>query len=160
MLELLFLQQDNLSWFGNVDSNTTQTFGLTDESKNFRVEVDIELVVVWVTNDEGGLETSFRFLDLDCPLLSPQILVREKSISDFVERLNWLLELTKLGKFWWELFHRYRNPVEEMTRPCDGTRDSGQISHDRWWALMLLILFFDLGDLKRVVCEQDSVLLV
>lgn len=25
---------------------------------------------------------------------------------------------------------------------------------------MLLILFFDLGDLKRVVCEQDSVLLV
>ena len=25
---------------------------------------------------------------------------------------------------------------------------------------MLLVLFFDLGDLKRVVCEQDGVLLV
>jgi len=85
-----------------------------------------------VTNDESGLETGFRFLDLNCPLLSPQILIREKSVADFVERLDGFLELTKFGEFWWELFHRYRNPVEEMAGPCDRAGDSGQISHN-WW---------------------------
>jgi hypothetical protein len=50
-----------------------------------------------MTNDKSGLETGFCFFDLDCPLLTPQVLIRKESVADFVERLDWFLELAKFG---------------------------------------------------------------
>lgn len=81
MLELLFLKKDDLGRLWNIDSNSGQALSLTNEGEDLRVEVDIETVVVWVTNDKSSLETSLCFLDLEGPLLPPEVLVREEEIG-------------------------------------------------------------------------------
>lgn len=97
MLEFFFLEQDNLGRLRNIDTNTTQALSFKNESKNLRVEVNIELVVVWVANDKSGLKTSFCFFDLDGPFLTPKILIGEQSVTNLVKLLDWLLVFTKLG---------------------------------------------------------------
>jgi hypothetical protein len=51
VLELLFLEKDNLGRLWNVDSNSGQALGLTDQGQDLRVEVDVETVVVWMSDD-------------------------------------------------------------------------------------------------------------
>ena len=55
VLEFLFLKEDNLSTLRNVNSNTGQALSFTNESKDLRVEVNIKLVIVGVTNDKSSL---------------------------------------------------------------------------------------------------------
>jgi len=50
--------------------------------------------------------------------------------------------------------------VEEMSGPCDTTRDSWQVSDDQRIVFVLLILLLDITDLFSIVVEQDSVLRV
>jgi len=105
VLELLLLQENDLGALWDINSNSGQALGLTDEGQDFRVEVDVETVVVWVTNNQGGLETSLCFLDLKGPLLPPEILVGEKSVTNLVVLLDWALVFLVLGELWWELLH-------------------------------------------------------
>jgi len=72
-----------------------------------------------VTDDKSSLETCLCLLDLNGPLLAPQILVREESVADLVEGLDWLLEFALFGKLGRELLHGHRNSVEKMTGPSN-----------------------------------------
>jgi len=123
VFELFFLKEHNFSWLGNIDSNTTQTLGLSDKSKNFGVKVNIELVIIRMTNDQCCLETSLSFFNFDCPFLAPQVFIREKSVAYLVERLDWFLEFSLFWKLRWELLHRHWDSVEKMSWPSDWARD-------------------------------------
>lgn len=132
MLELLFLKKDDLGRLWNVDSNSGQALGLTDEGEDLGVEVDVETVVVWVANDESGLETSLCFLDFESPLLPPEVLIREQGVTNLVVLLDWALVVALLGELWWELLHGHRDSVEEVAGPGDASRDGWQVPHN-WW---------------------------
>ena len=60
-----------------------------------------------MTDNESGLKTSFSFLHLVCPLLSPEILEREESVTNLVIHLDVSLEIGLLlvDEILWELFH-------------------------------------------------------
>jgi len=105
VLKLLFLEEHNLGGLRDINSNSGQALGFSDEGKDLGVEVDVKLHVVGVTNDKSGLETSLCFLDLEGPLLAPKVLVREQGVTDSVVLLNGLLVVTLLGVLWGELFH-------------------------------------------------------
>lgn len=104
-LELVFLKKNNLSALWDINTDSGEALGFSDECKDLRVEVDVELVVLWVTNNESGLESSFGLLNLSSPLLSPEILKGEKSVTDLVVHLDILFGLSSLDEVLWELFH-------------------------------------------------------
>jgi len=54
-LELVFLKQDNLCAFWNINTDSRKALSLTYQSEDLRVKVDIQLVVVGVSNDKGSL---------------------------------------------------------------------------------------------------------
>lgn len=62
--ELVFLEQYDFSALWDIDTDSLKAFGFSDQGKDFRVEVHIELVVVWMSDDESGLKTSLCLLDL------------------------------------------------------------------------------------------------
>ena len=154
VLELLFLEKDNLGGLGNIDSNSGQALSLTDKGKDLRIEVDVEAVVVGVTDNEGSLETSLCLLDLEGPLLPPEVLVREQGVTNLVVLLNGALVVALLGKLWGELFHGHRDAVEQVSGPGDGAGNGGQVPHNWWRALGLVILLLDGDNLLLVVCKQ------
>ena len=106
-LEFIFLEEDNLGRLWNVNSNSGQALGFSNEGEDLSIEVDVELVVLWVTDYESGLKTGFSFLNLVGPLLSPEILEREESVTNLVIHLNVSLEvgLLLVDEILWELFH-------------------------------------------------------
>lgn len=72
-LELVFLEKYNFSALWNVNSNSGDALGLSDESQNLLIKIDVKLVVLWMSNDKSSLKTSlsvFNFLD---PLFSPEV---------------------------------------------------------------------------------------
>jgi hypothetical protein len=73
-LEFIFLKKHNLGTLWDINSNSGKTFGFSDQGKDFRVKVHIELVVLWMTDYEGGLKTSFGLFNLSSPFLSPKVL--------------------------------------------------------------------------------------
>jgi len=87
-LELVFLEKNNLGALWNLNSNSGQALSLSDESKNFRVEVDVELVVLWMSNYKSGLETSLSLLDFSSPFLSPEVFEGEEGVTDSVVHLD------------------------------------------------------------------------
>ena len=90
-LELVFLKEDDLSALGDINTDTGQALSLTDEGQNFTVEVDVELIVVGVSDYESGLESSLSLLNLMSPLLSPKVLEGEESVTSLVVHLDELL---------------------------------------------------------------------
>jgi hypothetical protein len=153
VLELFFLQKDDLGGLRNVDSNTGEALSFTDEGKDLSVKVDVESVVVGVTDDEGSLEASLCLLDLEGPLLSPEVLVGEKSVTDLVVLFHGAFVVTPLGYIRGELFHGHRDAVEQVTGPGNGAGHDGQVT-DHWGAgLGLVVLFLDGDDLDLVVLE-------
>jgi hypothetical protein len=143
VLELLFLEEDDLGGLGNVDSDTGKALCFTDQGEDLRVEVHVQLIVVGVTDNEGGLETGFRLLDLKGPLLAPEVLVREESVTNLVILFDGALVITLLGELWGELFHRHGDAVEQVTGPGDGTGHSGQVPDNWGRTLELLVLLLD-----------------
>ena len=87
-LELVFLQKNDLGTLWDINSDSGEALSFSDEGKDLRVEVNIELVVLWVTDYESGLKTSLGLLDLMGPFLSPEILEGEESITDLVIHLD------------------------------------------------------------------------
>ena len=55
ILELLFLEQDDLGTFGDVDGLAGQALGFTDKSQDLTIEIDVELEVLVMADEEGGL---------------------------------------------------------------------------------------------------------
>lgn len=105
VLELLFLEEDDLGRLGDVDSDTGEALSFTDQGQDLSVEVDVETVVIGVANDKGSLEASLCLLDLKGPLLPPEVLVREKGVTDLVVLLDGALVVALLGELWGELLH-------------------------------------------------------
>jgi hypothetical protein len=86
--ELVFLEKDNLGALWDFNSNSGQALSFSDESKDFRVEVDVELVVLWMSDYECGLKTSLSLLDFGSPFLSPEVLEGEEGVTDSVVHLD------------------------------------------------------------------------
>jgi hypothetical protein len=99
------LEEDNLGTLWDINSDSGEALGFSDESKDLRVEVDVELVVLWMSDDEGSLETSLGLLDLMGPFLSPEILEGEESVTNLVVHLDESLGLLLLDQVLWELLH-------------------------------------------------------
>jgi hypothetical protein len=85
------LEKDNLGTLWDLDTDSGKALSFSNESKDLRIKVYIELVVLWVTDYKSGLKTSFSLLDLMSPLLSPEILEGEESVTDLVIHLDKLL---------------------------------------------------------------------
>ena len=51
VLELLFLEKNDLSTLGDFNSNSSKALSLTDESHDFTIKVDIKLKVLVVTDE-------------------------------------------------------------------------------------------------------------
>jgi hypothetical protein len=75
--EFVFLEKDNLGALWDVNANSGQALSFSDQGEDFRVEVDVQLVVLWVTDYESGLKTSFGFLNFGRPFLPPEVFERE-----------------------------------------------------------------------------------
>jgi hypothetical protein len=156
-LKLVFLKKDDLGAFWNVNSNSGKAFGFSDKSKDLRVEVNVKFIVLWVSDYQSSLQTSFSFLNFVRPLGSPEILEGEEGVTDLIIHLDESSGFLLFDKVLWELLHWSRDSMEEMSRPGDGTRDCWQVS-DNWWRILpFLILVFDLVNLNSVVLEQDGV---
>ena len=160
-LELLFLEENDLGALRDLNSDTGEAFGLTDQGHDLTVEVDVEAIVAGITDDERGEKTSFGLLNLDNPSLPPFILEVEEGVGDAVvvgHLLDCLLSLLGAEMVTGELLHGRRGAVEQVTGPGDGTRHDGQVTHDGWVGALLLVLFLNLGDKARVLVEKDTVL--
>jgi len=158
VLELVLLEKNDLGTLWDVNSNSGKTLGLSDESKDLRVKVDVQLVVLWMSDYQSGLKSSLSLLNLMSPLLSPQVLVGEQSVSNSVVHLHEFSGFSGLDQVLRELLHWARNSVEQVSGPGDGSRDSWQVSHDLGVALELLILLLDSVDLGSILSEENSVL--
>jgi hypothetical protein len=104
-LELVFLQKDNFGALWDINSNSSEALGFSNKGKDLRVEVDVELVVLWMTNNESGLKSSLGLFDFSSPLLSPKVLEGEESVTNLVVHLDILLGLSGLDEVLWELLH-------------------------------------------------------
>ena len=104
-LELVFLEKDDLGALWNVDTNSRKALGFSDESKNLRVEVDVKFVVLWMSDYQSSLQTGFGFLNFVRPLLSPEILEGEESVTDLVVHLDESSGFLLLDEILWELLH-------------------------------------------------------
>lgn len=83
-LELVFLKKHNLGGLRDFNANTRKALGLTDQSKDLRVKVDVQLVVVGMTDDKSSLKTNLSLFDLIDPLGAPESLESNKSESNLV----------------------------------------------------------------------------
>jgi len=113
-----------------------------------------------MTDNESSLETSLGVLNLLDPLFSPEVLEREKSVTDLVVALHCLLGLLLLDQILRELLHGAGDSEEQVARPGDASRNCGQVSHNRRVVLVTVVLLLNLGDLHSVVVEEESVLRV
>jgi len=71
VLELLFLQKNNAGTFRNGDSHSLKTLTLAYQLEDLVIEVDVELLVLRITDDKCRLKAGLRLLDL----LTPSLLV-------------------------------------------------------------------------------------
>ena len=116
-LELLFLEKNNLSTLWDLNTDTGEALGLSNEGKNLGIEVDVQLVVVRMSDDEGGKKTCFCLLNFNNPSLAPFVLEVEQSVGDAVvggDLLHWLLRFSRPQKFLREVFHWYGSAMEEV----------------------------------------------
>ena len=120
-LELLLLEQDNLGGLRDVDSDSGDALGLSDEGQDLLVEVHVELVVLGMSDDQGGLETGLSVLYLLDPLFSPQVLEGEESVTDLVVVLEGFLRLLLLDQVLGELLDGAGDSEEQMSGPGDGS---------------------------------------
>jgi len=104
-LELVFLQKDDLGALWDINTNSSEALGFSNKGKDLRVEVDVKLVVLWVTDNESGLKSSLGLLDFGSLLLSPKVLKGEESVTNLVVHLDVLLGLSGLDEVLWELLH-------------------------------------------------------
>jgi len=104
-VELIFLQKDDLGALWDINTNSSEALGFSNKGKDLRVEVDVKLVVLWVTDNESGLKSSLSLLDFGSPLLSPKVLEGEESVTNLVVHLDVLLGLSGLDEVLWELLH-------------------------------------------------------
>ena len=114
-LELVFLQKNNLGALWDINTDSSEALGFSNEGKDLRVEVDIKLVVLWMTDNESGLKSSLSLLNLGSPLLSPKVLEREESVTNLIVHLDILLGLSGLDEVLWELLHWSGDSVEQMS---------------------------------------------
>jgi hypothetical protein len=87
-LELVFLEKDNFGALWDINTDSRKAFGFSNESKDLRIEVDVKFVVLWMSDYQSGLKTSFSFFNFMGPFLSPEIFEREEGITNLVIHLH------------------------------------------------------------------------
>jgi len=92
------------------------------------------------------------------PLLSPKIFKAEKNVTGLIVHLNKLFRLLLLYEGRRELLHWARDSMEQVSRPCDATSNSGQVSHYGRIVLILLVLILNLVNLQAIVVEKNGIL--
>ena len=160
VLELLFLEEHDLGRLRNVNPDTSKAFSFTDESKNLAVKVDVELQVLEVPDEQGGLQASLGTVNFLLPLFSPHIFIREKGVSKSVMVLNVLTDVGSAlsNEVLRELLHGNGYPVEEMARPGDSTGHGRQVTHNWWTLLVTLVVVLDLLDFSAVLGKEKVIL--
>jgi len=104
-LELIFLKKDNLGTLGDINTDTGKAFGLTDKGEDFAIEVNVEFVVLRVSNDKSSLKTSLGLLDFTRPLGTPEELIQEQSVTNVVVMLDLGFLTRGLNELRRELLH-------------------------------------------------------
>ena len=87
-LELFFLKEDDLGALRDLNTDTREAFGLTNQRYDLRVEVHVQLVVVRVANNQCSKKTSLGLFDFNDPSLPPFVLEVEEGIGDAVVGLH------------------------------------------------------------------------
>jgi hypothetical protein len=82
------LEKDNFGALWDINTDSRKAFGFSNESKDLRIEVDVKFVVLWMSDYQSGLKTSFSFLNFMGPFLSPEIFEREEGITNLVIHLH------------------------------------------------------------------------
>ena len=121
-LELFLLEKYNFCTFGDFDTDTRQALGLSNESKDLCIEIDVQLVVVRMSDDEGGKQTCLCFFYLDNPPLTPFVFEVEESVGNAIVvgyLLDWLLGLLCPQQLFWEVLHGNRCSMEKVAGPSD-----------------------------------------
>jgi hypothetical protein len=72
-LEFILLEEDNLGTLWDFNANSGKALGFSDECEDLGIEVDVELVVLWMSDYESSLKSGFGLLNFVGPLLSPKI---------------------------------------------------------------------------------------
>jgi hypothetical protein len=75
-LELILLEENDLGRLRDLDgADSREALGFSDQGHDLRVEVDVQLVVLRMSDDEGSLETSLGSVNLGGPFLPPEVLI-------------------------------------------------------------------------------------
>jgi hypothetical protein len=160
VLEFVFLEEHNLGALWDFNANSGKAFGLTDEGHDLTIKVDVKLKVLVVTDEESSLESSLCSINFLLPFFTPHVLVGEQGVTERVVVSDVLSDVvgSLLDQLWGELLHGHGDPEEQMARPGDSAGDRGQISHNWWLLLVLLVIVLDLLDLVTVLLEEQVVL--
>jgi hypothetical protein len=111
-----------------------------------------------MSDDQGSLKAGFGTINLSGPFLPPEVLIGEEGVTNFVVSLHELLGAGQLDDFWWELLHRNRDPVEQVSRPSDGARNCWQVVTNGRIGLVILIVPLYLVNLSAIIGEQELIL--
>jgi hypothetical protein len=77
-LEFVFLKKNDLGRLWDLNgTDSGETLSFSNESHNLGIEVDIQLVVLRMSDDQSSLKASFGSVNLSGPFLPPEILIRE-----------------------------------------------------------------------------------
>ena len=153
------MEEHDLGRLRNVNPDTSKAFSFTDESQDLAVKVDIQLQVLEVPDEQGGLETGLGPVNFFLPLLPPHILIREKGVSKSVMVLNMLADVRRAlsNEVLRELLHRHGYPVEKVARPGDSTGHGRQVTHNWWTLLVTLVVVLDLLDFSAILGKEKII---
>ena len=87
-LELALLKQDDLSRLGDFDAYTVQALGFTDQLQDLGVELDVQGLVLWVSNDERGLEPCLGLVNGVDSNMVPKVFEGHQGPRHLVVRYN------------------------------------------------------------------------
>mmetsp|Transcript_6230 Transcript_6230/g.12947 ORF Transcript_6230/g.12947 Transcript_6230/m.12947 type:complete len:313 (+) Transcript_6230:11590-12528(+) len=161
-LELLLLEESNLRGLGDLDSHPVEALGLADKLQDLVVKVDVELVVLGVADDKGGLEAGLGLIDGLNPGLVPKVLEGYEGARDLVVHLDDALGILarKDVLVGLELLHGLLDALEEVARPSNVSGDGGQVTRNGRLMLLLLVKLLNLLKFHSIVLEDDVELAV
>ena len=162
VLELVFLQKHHLSAVRHVDPNTLQALRLADQLKDLAIEIDVQMPVLWVTNDESRLQAGLGSLHTLAPRVVPQGFELNQGPRNLVVSLDHLLRLFGGHDILVRLkfAHRLLDPTEQLACPLDVARHGRGVARHRRVVLVLLVELLHRLQIKAVVVKDHHVLAV
>jgi hypothetical protein len=158
-LELFFLEEDDSGRFRDADLDSFEALGFSDKFEDVVVKVDDELLVLFMTNDQGGLETALGSFDVGGPIVEVPHFVDGKLFTEgVVVSVVFLQVRGGNGGDHLEFGDGASDFLEEMLGPDDLTSLRGHVSDDLRVALALTESGFNGIEFSGVVVENGIVL--